>query len=58
MPGLGEVERSRIVDTLDDGGFDGVLSAEHEDPVRGGSGDRVKTGLEVARRTLPPLIVH
>ncbi|GAB6987233.1 sugar phosphate isomerase/epimerase family protein [Nocardioides pyridinolyticus] len=58
VPGLGEVDWSRIVDTLYEGGFDGVLSVEHEDPVWGGTEDRVKTGLEVARRTLSPLIVH
>lgn len=30
---------------------------EHEDPVWGGTEDRVRTGLEVAFRTLRPLIV-
>ena len=33
------------VDTLYEGGFDGVLSVEHEDPVWGGTEDRIKTGL-------------
>jgi sugar phosphate isomerase/epimerase len=58
VPGLGEVDWSRIVDTLYEGGFEGVLSVEHEDPVWGGTEDRIKTGLEVAHRTLAPLIVH
>lgn len=36
---------------------DGVLSVEHEDPVWGGTPDRVRTGLQVAFRTLSPLII-
>lgn len=58
VPGLGEVDWKRIVDALYEGGFDGVLSVEHEDPVWGGTEDRVRTGLEVAHRTLSPLIVQ
>ncbi len=58
VPGLGEVDWSRIVDTLYEGGFEGVLSVEHEDPVWGGTEDRIKTGLGIAHRTLAPLIVH
>jgi sugar phosphate isomerase/epimerase len=58
VPGLGEVDWTRLIDALYEGGFDGVLSVEHEDPVWGGTEDRVKTGLEVAYRTLRPLIVR
>ena len=57
VPGLGEVDWRRVVDALYEGGFDGVLSVEHEDPVWGGTEERVHTGLEVARRTLRPLLV-
>jgi sugar phosphate isomerase/epimerase len=57
VPGLGQVDWRRVVDTLYEGGFDGVLSVEHEDPVWGGTEDRVHTGLQVAHRTLRPLIV-
>ena len=57
VPGLGQVDWRRLVDTLYEGGFDGVLSVEHEDPVWGGSEDRVRTGLQVAHRTLRPLLV-
>ncbi len=32
--------------------FDGVLSIEHEDPVWGGTEERIKTGVEIAARTL------
>ncbi|MFJ9351083.1 sugar phosphate isomerase/epimerase family protein [Streptomyces sp. NPDC101237] len=46
----------RIVDTLDEGGYDGVLSVEHEDPVWSGDRHRTETGLEIARRTRAPLL--
>jgi len=35
VPGLGQVDWARVVDTLYEGGFDVVLSVEHEDPVWG-----------------------
>ncbi len=58
VPGLGQVDWVRVVDALYEGGFDGVLSVEHEDPVWGGDEDLVKTGLDIAHRTLRPLIVR
>jgi sugar phosphate isomerase/epimerase len=58
IPGLGEVDWTSYVDALYEGGFDGVLSVEHEDPVWGGTEDLVETGLKVAHRTLRPLIVR
>ena len=58
VPGLGQVDWVRLIDALYEGGFDGVLSVEHEDPVWGGSEDRVEVGLEVAHRTLRPLLVR
>jgi sugar phosphate isomerase/epimerase len=57
VPGLGQVDWARVVDTLYEGGFDYVLSVEHEDPVWGGTEERIETGLRVAQRTLRPLIV-
>ncbi len=57
VPGLGEVDWLRLVDVLYEGGFNGVLSVEHEDPIWGGTESLVKTGLEIARNTLRPLIV-
>ncbi|MGA8208972.1 MAG: sugar phosphate isomerase/epimerase [Nocardioidaceae bacterium] len=57
VPGLGQVDWVRVVDALYEGGFDGVLSVEHEDPVWGGTEERIETGLTVAHRTLRPLIV-
>jgi sugar phosphate isomerase/epimerase len=56
IPGLGDVDFRRYVDALYEGGFDGVLSVEHEDPVWGGSPEKVETGLEIARGNLRPLL--
>jgi sugar phosphate isomerase/epimerase len=58
VPGLGQVDWVRLIDSLYEGGFEGVLSVEHEDPVWGGAEDRVKVGLEIAFQTLRPLIVQ
>jgi sugar phosphate isomerase/epimerase len=58
VPGLGEVDWRRLVDAMYEGGFDGALSVEHEDPVWGGDPARSKAGLEIAQRTLRPLIVR
>ena len=57
VPGRGQVDWHGIVDTLYEGGFDGVLSVEHEDPVWGGSEPKIETGLLIAHQTLRPLIV-
>jgi sugar phosphate isomerase/epimerase len=56
IPGLGEVDWRRVVDTLFQAGYDGVVSVEHEDPVWSGSPGRVRDGLVLAHRTLSPLI--
>ena len=58
VPGLGQVDWSGVVDTLYEGGYSGVISVEHEDPVWSGTEDAVKAGLELARRTLQPLIIR
>jgi sugar phosphate isomerase/epimerase len=55
VPGRGQVDWRGVVDALDEGGFDGVVSVEHEDPVWSGDEQRTKHGLEIARRTLRPL---
>lgn len=57
VPGLGDVDWRRLVDAFYEGGFTGVLSVEHEDPVWSGDVRRVTQGLEIAHRTLRPLIV-
>jgi sugar phosphate isomerase/epimerase len=57
VPGRGQVEWGRLLDVLYEGGFDGVLSVEHEDPMWGGTEDKIEVGLKIAHRTLRPLIV-
>ena len=57
VPGLGDVDWRRLVDTFYEGGFTGVLSVEHEDPVWSGDVRRITQGLQIAHRTLRPLIV-
>ena len=56
VPGLGQVDWRALIDAMYEGGFDGVLSIEHEDPVWGGTEDRIETGLKVAQSTLAPLM--
>ena len=46
------------VDTLYEGGFDGVLSVEHEDPVWGGTPELVEAGLRIAHDNLRALVVQ
>jgi sugar phosphate isomerase/epimerase len=56
VPGRGVVDWRRVVDTLQQGGYDGVVSVEHEDPVWSGDPERVRQGLVIAERTLAPLV--
>jgi sugar phosphate isomerase/epimerase len=56
IPGLGEVDWRRLVDTLYQADYDGVVSVEHEDPVWSGDPERVRRGLTIAERTLGPLV--
>src|SRR3954454_7198694 len=44
VPGLGEIDWRRLVDAVYEGGFDGFVSVEHEDPVWSGSQDLVRDG--------------
>lgn len=57
VPGLGDVDWRRLVDVMYEGGFKGTLSVEHEDPLWGGTEEKVKIGLQVAYKTLRPMIV-
>lgn len=52
VPGLGVVDWTRVLDALYEGGFEGTMSIEHEDPVWGGSEEQVKMGVKIALRTL------
>jgi sugar phosphate isomerase/epimerase len=57
MPGLGEVPWNRFIAALIAGGYDGVVSVEHEDRSFEGELDKVKRGFLLARNTLRPLLV-
>jgi sugar phosphate isomerase/epimerase len=57
VPGRGDVDWRGVIDALYEGGYEGVVAIEHEDPVWSGNEERVRQGLEVARRTLQPLLV-
>lgn len=56
VPGRGVVDWPHVVDRLYEAGFDGTLSVEHEDPLWGGTDEKVLEGLRIAHRTLRPLI--
>jgi sugar phosphate isomerase/epimerase len=58
IPGLGQVDFRAYVDTLKEGGFDGVLSVEHEDPELGGSPELVEAGLRAAHEHLHGLVIQ
>ncbi|GAA0448951.1 sugar phosphate isomerase/epimerase [Streptomyces olivaceiscleroticus] len=57
VPGRGQVDWTRVVDRLYEAGFTGTLSVEHEDPLWGGTPEKVCQGLTIAHRTLRPLVV-
>jgi sugar phosphate isomerase/epimerase len=44
LPGLGAIDWKRLISTLQESGYDGVLSIEHEDPVWEGSEAKIKYG--------------
>ncbi len=58
VPGRGQVDWRSLIDAMYEGGFTGVLSVEHEDPVWGGTEDKVEVGLRIAHDTLRPLMVE
>ncbi len=56
MPGLGEIDWGKFIATLKDGGFEGTLSIEHEDPVWEGTEEKIYTGLAKGREHLAQYI--
>lgn len=47
MPGKGSIDWSAFIETLQEIGYDGALSIEHEDPEYEGSEEAVKEGLRL-----------
>jgi sugar phosphate isomerase/epimerase len=52
LPGKGAIDWQRFIEVLQEAGYDGVLSIEHEDPEYEGSEDEVKAGLRLGYRHL------
>ncbi len=52
IPGLGEIDWQKFISTLQENGYDNVLSIEHEDPIWEGSEDKVKKGLQLGLKHL------
>lgn len=57
MPGLGSVDWKRLISSMQETGYDGVLSIEHEDPVWEGSEEKVKQGLTLGLKHLSQFVV-
>jgi len=57
IPGLGEIDWKKFIATLQEYGYDHVLSIEHEDPVWEGPEEKVKQGLQLGLKYLRQFIV-
>ncbi len=57
MPGLGEVDWRRFTCALQEAGYKGVMSIEHEDPIYHGSEEKTKQGLILGHRYLSNYII-
>ena len=57
IPGLGEIDWNRFITTLQEYGYDQVLSIEHEDPIWEGSEDKIKSGLKLAFQHIKQFVV-
>ncbi|KIY23111.1 sugar phosphate isomerase/epimerase family protein [Mesobacillus subterraneus] len=56
VPGLGELDWNKFIDHLNQVGFDGTISIEHEDPVWDGTQEKVKAGLIRGQKYLKQFI--
>lgn len=52
LPGLGDLDWGRLLDSLQETGYEGTVSIEHEDPVWCGSIEKIQQGLLLARDCL------
>ncbi|MBC8401120.1 MAG: sugar phosphate isomerase/epimerase [Candidatus Marinimicrobia bacterium] len=57
MPGWGEINWQQFISTLQETGYDDVLSIEHEDPVWEGSVKKVQDGLILGHKHLSQFVV-
>jgi sugar phosphate isomerase/epimerase len=58
LPGLGAIDWKKLISTLQEGGYDSVLSIEHEDPVWEGSEEKVKQGLALGLKHLSQFVIR
>jgi len=58
IPGLGSIDWGKLISVLQESGYDGVLSIEHEDPVWEGSESRVKQGLALGLKHLSQFVLE
>ncbi len=58
IPGLGSIDWNRLISTLQEAGYDGALSIEHEDPVWEGSEEKVKYGLALGLKHLSRFVAE
>ncbi|WP_214105602.1 sugar phosphate isomerase/epimerase family protein [Acrocarpospora catenulata] len=56
IPGRGQLDWNRIIDTLYVHGYEGTVAVEHEDLVWGGTLAKTQQGLRIAAQTLRPFI--
>ena len=56
LPGFGSLDWGKIISLLYEINYSGDLSIEHEDPVWGGSGDKVKAGLLRSKKYLEQFV--
>lgn len=52
MPGRGEIDWAKFLKALEENGYDGVISIEHEDPEYEGTVEKVKEGLKLGYQFL------
>ncbi len=57
MPGLGQIDWQKYISALQEVGYEGTLSIEHEDPVWEGSEEKVKRGLVAGLKHLSQFVV-
>jgi sugar phosphate isomerase/epimerase len=57
LPGLGQVNWGKFINTLYDIGYEGPVTIEHEDPLWEGSLDKVQRGLDFSQKYLSQFII-
>lgn len=58
IPGLGEINWQKFISTLQENGYDFVLSIEHEDPIWEGTEEKVKKGLALGYKYLSQFVIE